>query len=157
MAQRQRVGFQSQRLRVQIPLGSHFFFSLLFFLSAPPGWLAGCRDLESLWVCSAFSAPPGHGWLVASASNPSGFAVFFLPPLVGRLPRPQIPLGSQCFSAPAQAGVETGRFSNLIACGVICVAMTALRPRGGLVASASDPSGFMFTVAGGTPPSLLVP
>ena len=31
----------------------------------------------------------------------------------------------------AQAEVETDRFSNLIACGVICVAMTALRPRGG--------------------------
>ena len=31
----------------------------------------------------------------------------------------------------ARAEVETDRFSNLITCGVICVAMTALRPRGG--------------------------
>ena len=34
-------------------------------------------------------------------------------------------------ASAARAEVETDRFSNLIACGVICVAMTAPRPRGG--------------------------
>ena len=59
----------------------HIFFSFLFF---------------------SFFLPPLVGWLVAATSNPSGFAVLFLPPLAmaGWLPRPQIPLGSQCFFCP---------------------------------------------------------
>ena len=41
-------------------------------------------------------------------------------------------LGRRGWAAPpAQAEVETDRFSNLITCGVICAAMTALRPRRG--------------------------
>ena len=37
----------------------------------------------------------------------------------------------RAFGKKARAEVETDRFSNLITCGVICVAMTAPRPRGG--------------------------